>query len=713
MGGRIGHKGAVRAAIASAAFAAAGVTAWACADTREPPRWELAKDYYDSGGNGAVLTPGNDTRVNLLLLLADRHGVPVRHAAAAAPEGPPLALFDWKGMAQAAQPPEPAQAAEPDYWGGTRCQSNAAGAAAFVTALRANPAVPEEEKQRLVAARTAFAPTCSSDPAAAPAVAASSAAGRAFAIYMAGAAHFYGERFDAAEAAFDSLRDAPDPWLRETAHYMLARNALNRAQQASHDEYGWLADPEQRDRAGIAAAGKAFEAYLAGWPEGRYAASARGLTRRVAWLADDGAALAAAFDRQLEKAAAPDGAAGAVALVQEIDRALIETDNGSAARNPLLLAVADLQRMRCHDDWETPGEDCGTRLTRQELERQAPLFADEPALYGYLRAAEAFFVRQQPREVLSLIPDAAHQPRFTYTEFSRQMLRGMALEAVRDRNARAFWLTLFPGAVQPYQREAVELALALHEQRSGRVDRVFAADSKVRHPVMRQLLLEHVAGPDLLRRQAQNSTAPKQERDVATYMLLAKELQRGFYREFLDDVRLLPANLPEEYHHSGAASYDPTAPGELPPPPLRHFAPGANVGDTGCPALLATVEQLAARPQAAGPRLCLAEFFRVNGFDWFGMDEPVSGNGLGSAPSQFPGKPYQRLEVYKAVIADPAATADQRALALNRAIRCYQPTGTNSCGGREVALEQRSAWFQRLKRDHPGSRWARTLRYYW
>ena len=59
------------------------------------------------------------------------------------------------------------------------------------------------------------------------------------------------------------------------------------------------------------------------------------------------------------------------------------------------------------------------------------------------------------------------------------------------------------------------------------------------------------------------------------------------------------------------------------------------------------------------------------------------------------------------------ATADQRALALNRAIRCYGPSGYNSCGGVEVPVEQRRAWFQRLKRDYPNSRWAQSLRYYW
>ena len=689
---------------------AVGVTAFACADPGVTPTWELAKDYYDLGGNGAMLTPGNDTRVNLLLLLADRHGTPVRDPAATQ-KGPPLVLFPWTVMSEAAAPPAPAPT-DGDYREPSRCQTQASGAAAFLAALKADPQLPQEERQALAAARSAYVPDCAAagSPPAAPAV--SSPAGKAFAAYLTGAGQFYGGRFPEARGTFAALNAAPDPWVRETALYMAARTELNRAQQASFDEYGSLAEPEHRDMAAIAAAGAAFDAYLKAYPNGRYAASARGLTRRVAWLGGKREALAAALERQLAGPAAS-GAAAGVALADEIDVTLLEPGGGAAARDPLLVAVVDLQRMRCTQTSDTPGEACGPRLAAGELERQAPLFAREPALYGYLRAAQAYFVRHQPREVLSLIPDSARQRRFSYVEFSRQVLRGMALDAVHDRNARAFWLSLFDGAVQPYQREALELALALHEERSGGLARIFAPDSKVRHPVMRQLLLENVAGPDLLRQQARDSRAPKQEREVATYMLLAKELRGGFYREFLDDIRLAPAEAQETGYYEGAADYDARYSDELPPPPLGRFGAKAPLGDAGCPALTATVRQLADAPKAVRPRLCLAEYFRSNGFDGFEADGQVEGKGLGTSKPQFPGGRYERLEVYKSVIADPAASDDDRALALNRAVRCYAPSGYNSCGGTEVPVEQRRAWFNRLKHDYPRSRWAQSLKFYW
>ena len=683
-----------RAGFLVAALLAGAVTAWACADVEASPTWAIAKDDYDSGGNTAVLTPGNDTRVNLMLLLADRRGEPVRDPAAPR-EGPPLVLFPWAAMARdAPQAPRSANA----EWEPSRCQSNGAGSAGFLAALGANAQLREEERQSLAAARTAFVPNCGGEGVAVAPVATQTPAGRAFASYLEGAADFYAGRFDEARTGFAALVRAPDAWVRETALYMVARSELNRAQLAALDEYGWMVAPDRRDLAAVSAAGAAFEFYLRTYPSGRYASSARGLTRRVAWLAGDREALAAAVGRQIAARGAFDGPADSVSFVNEIDHTLLSGETRAAPRDPLLLAVVDLQRMRCGPSAEGPEAACGPRISREELESQAPLFAGEEALFGYLRASEAFYVRSAPREVISLIPDAARQARFTYLEFSRQVLRGLALEAVGDPNARAFWLSVVEGAVQPYQREALELALALHDERAGNIERVFAADSIVRHPEIRRILLEHSAGPALLRRQARDGSVPKQERDAAAYVLLAKELRRGMYRDFLDDLRLVPAG--------GEAS-------ALAPPLVTLFAPGASVGEAGCRDLRSTVSQLAATPNAPGPRLCLAEFFRLNGFDDFPFDEPAGASGLGSSRSQFPGQAYHRLEVYKSVMADRAATPDQRAFALNRAIRCYGPSGYNSCGGVDVGVEQRRAWFQRLKRDYPNSRWAQTLRYYW
>ena len=719
--------GQVRLAIIAVVAAACGIVAWACADMSEGPAWALAKPDYDPGGSAAMLLPSNDTRVNLLLLLADRRGATVRDPGAKE-DGPPLILFPWYVMANRADPPGEASN---DYVGGSRCQTNVTGTAAFVGAVRASAQVLDGEKQVLIAAREALQPgakqveqympdvecTGGSLPEAQLATI-QSPGGRAFASYLKGAQQFYAGTFDPAIGEFGSLSGAADPWIRETASYMVARAQLNRAIQRSLNEYGDVAELAKRDRAGAAAAGAAFDAYLKAYPTGRYASSARGLLRRVHWLEGDTGALAGDYGRQIS-ARGFDGAATAVDFVNELDNKLpLPTNSPNVVQNPVLLAVVDLHRMRQPEDASARSYCCGPPITKAEIEGQRAAFGSDTELYDYIRAAEAFFVRKQPREVLQILPDAAHQARFTYLQFSRQMLRGLALDAAGDRNARGFWLSLFAGSSQPYQRQALELALAIHDEKGGRLDLVFAPGSEVRHPVIRQILLEHVAGRDILRQQASRAGVPKLESETALYMLLSKELRRGFYGEFIGDLRLLPADSVTDTYYGGGTNYDARWNPTQERPPLGLFGAAGKLGDAGCPALAQTASQLAANPGAIRPRLCLAEFFRNNGFDnfneWGSFDEPLEGTGLATTRQLFPRPaPYSRLEIYKAVIADPAATADDKAFALNRAVRCYAPSGNNSCSGTEVEVAQRKAWYLRLKRDYPQSHWATSLKTYW
>jgi len=79
----------------------------------------------------------------------------------------------------------------------------------------------------------------------------------------------------------------------------------------------------------------------------------------------------------------------------------------------------------------------------------------------------------------------------------------------------------------------------------------------------------------------------------------------------------------------------------------------------------------------------------------------------------FPGAPLQRIDIYKAVLASPQASADDRAFALNRAIRCYAPAGNSSCGVANEPKSVRKARYLELKSKYPGSPWAKELKTYW
>lgn len=695
--------------ILAAAIAAFGATvAIACAWGPSAPVWSLEKADYDPDGNAAFLSPANDSRVNMMLLLADRR--PTGLDLLPAGKGAGLVLFSWGTFAHRITPDDDPRIDDSPG----RCQTNASGAEAFTDAVAAADTIPAAEKSLLIAARRALS-VCGGHEEQATASAGSPASpvGRAFTNYLVGARGFYRGDFALARESFERLRETEHPWLRETALYMVARTALNRAQSLMFDEYGSILPVDKRDRPAATAASAALEAYLSAYPQGRYSASATGLLRRAYWLAGDKLRLSGAYQRIIASDADRSTAAMDLDLAQEIDAKLFDHADPSAAdatsrlTGGAMLAISDLMRMR-----DAEGSPCCSPIGADEIEAQRSGFGSEVALFDYVRAAHAFFVRHDPAAVLRLIPDASHQQRFGTLQFSRQVLRGLALDATNDTNARRFWIDLLPGADGPYQREAVELAIATHDERSGAPERVFAEGSPVTNKLIREVLLTYKAGPDLLRRQARDAALPARERNVALYLLLSKELQRGFYADFLRDVRLVPATAPNQ---SGAELND----GSIEvleneePMPLGMFTRPSDLGGIGCPALSNTVQALVANSRAVTPQLCLAEFFRNNGFDHFPYDEALKNKGLASTAPLFAGAPYSRQSVYQAVLADRRATADERAYALYRAIRCYAPSGGNDCGGQDVDVEQRRAWFRQLKADYPKSRWAKSSDLYW
>ena len=264
-----GFRGRFRLGALALLGAVSAIVAWACADSGNPPTWALDKPDFDSGGSAAMLLPSNDTRVNLYLLLADRRGAAVRDPRAS-DRGPPLALFPWWAMANAALPPK---ADGGELYEASLCQTNASGAEAFAAALQANRAIPEAEKSLLIGVRKESSSTASGCGVASLTQEQTSAIrsrdGQGYAAYLLGARAFYAGEFDRSADLFRTLGDAPDAWLRETGLYMVGRTLLNRAILAAIDEYGSLADRDKRDLGAIATAGAALAAYLNAYPKGR------------------------------------------------------------------------------------------------------------------------------------------------------------------------------------------------------------------------------------------------------------------------------------------------------------------------------------------------------------------------------------------------------------------------------------------------------------
>ena len=687
-------------------YIAASGLALACAGGGFEGSYNLRSAAF-IGSNNAMLAPGNDSRVNLMFLLADSKGLST--AGLAYPDashdfnqtGP--VFLDWR-MLRAAFTRAPAvdYAVDTPPYAGTRCAGYAAGTAAFSAALAANGGLPAAERTALAASRAAGEAVCKDatawerrygdrkgTPIAAtgqwPAV--TSAAGREFLAYLRAADAFYAERFADALAGFAGLSRAADPWVRETAAYMIVRAQFAAAQQPAFGDYGEY-QAGKVDQAAVQRGRVGIDAYLGAWPRGRYAASLAGLQRRAAWLAGDQAALASIYGAQLGQVpAAPEAA---VALVEEIDSKLpYATGPAETGRNVLLLAMNDLFAMRVQDGEGAPRPG----ITAEDLAAQAPLFAGQPDLFGYLQATHAFYFARDYRRVLALIPDDARRPAYSNLGFSRQVLRGMALAALRDRNEAGFWMELIGGAKGLWQRPLVELALAMNLERSGRLDAVFAPGSAVTEPTLRTILIDHSASPALLRRIAAQKALPAGERDHALMVLLSNELTRGQFAAFLND-----AAIPVVARDAAAAIFTRGPTGD---------------GSYACPVLADTVRTLAARPADPAALLCLGEFFRLNGQGQGGYSPPApQADELGGFAKGFDGRRLGRAEFYDKVMASPAASADDKAYALYRAVMCYAPSGSSECGP-DVPKSRRKAWFDQLRKAYPDSRWTKKLRYYW
>lgn len=414
-------KGAVMAGLLASSGAAL-----ACADVGCEPIWSLF------GGsrachNHVVIAPGNDSRLNLLALLRDSAGLGLASGNSYPDPGFDETGFghtflDW-GMASRQWVPaaDPLADAPPGP-----CERFGAASPAFSAALGANRAVPEGERSALVAAREKLVARCADNtlPEVLSAITPASAPGKAFLGYLAASDAFYGARWDDARTGFAALVAAPDPWVAETARYMVARAELGAALARSIDGYGFFDGVKSADKAAAQRAKAALAEYLKAYPAGRYAASARGLERRALWVSGEFPALGQRYEALL--AEAPQDGAGLIELINEADNKYLSNSENPGPRGGglLLLAAADLMAMRVANPDDTMSSGSETPLDAATLASQQASFLRAPELYAFLQANHAFYVAKDQARVLQLIPDDARRASYTPLAFSRQVLRG-------------------------------------------------------------------------------------------------------------------------------------------------------------------------------------------------------------------------------------------------------------------------------------------------
>ncbi|HEX9449141.1 MAG TPA: hypothetical protein VF920_14220, partial [Dongiaceae bacterium] len=511
------------------------------------PSWSLASTDYDPCNSVPFLSPTNDTRVNLRLLIADSSKVDL----------PGITLSDFDRTFGYGLVPFPME----DLWtandtaensgdisvtlasgDGSRCRSNNADTAqAFIDQVGKTSGLSEAERNALTEGRQAFVSVCDSD------VSASidnlqSAQSKEFALYLTGARAFYSGDFPTAQQAFAGLGNSSQAWLKETALYMMGRNALNAAQVRAFDEMGFP-KLENADQGQLKLAEAGFKVYLQEYPQGLYAASARGLMRRVYWLMSDQEHLADAYGDAIARGTLTDNQA--MSLAKEADNKLLTGVDPMKIKDPFLLAILDLMAMRQSDGkQQVNGSPPSKPFTARLLRAQQPLFASHQELYAYLVAATHYYVEKDPAQTLATLPKFDNTKAITtYLAFSEAMLRGLTLEATGNRaEAQAFWTHLFPQTKQTLARPTLELALAINLQNAHKLDAVFEPNSLITGGEIRSFLVLKSAGPALLRQQIKAASTTPVQRDTALFVLLYKDLTRGHYGDFAGDLKLAPLN---------------------------------------------------------------------------------------------------------------------------------------------------------------------------
>jgi hypothetical protein len=672
------------------------------------PRGTIFLRSYETCNSVPFLSPANDSRLNLELLLIDAGRLTGTLSSSGQYPAPgdvawlqvPFNLEDWQvhertSSAAADSGALKSTADSNDYaqGEGSRCSNARNGMAALENAVNAAVALPKDEASTLIAARRALAPNCNaaadSDWKAPQGI--RSALGREFAVYIKGANAFYAGAFPAALNSFKSLKDSASPWLKETSRYMVGRTLLNSAPLHAFGQWGEI-KLDKVDKNDLKDAEDTFNSYLHDFPYGLYATSSRGLLRRVYWLADDQTKLAEAFDRAFADSVKGVNNVTLLELVQEADSKLIASIKIDRIQSPQFLAIIDLMRMRSTDE-KVAGVATNASLILADLEGQKDRFASKPALFKYLLAAFHLYADSKPEHTLALLPNLTGA-RLSYFDFSQQTLRILALDASKQYDAeRKLLLQMLPMAKLPLQSEQLQLALAGLEERTGHLDRVFAPESPIHEKAIRTILVEYTASAEMLRQRIRDPKENAEVIDAALYTLLYKELTGGKHQAFQTDLTLLRPH-PSEF----LASFVDSGEGKS--------------SEYRCPSLREVASTLQRDGSDARSLNCVGELVRLHGVH-FGQDAAPPKTDLGGSGSLFPVTNYSRMDSYLPVIANKQAPGDARAYALFRAVNCYASSGISDCGNQNIPQSTRKQWFQMLHKEYPDSTWAKSSKYYW
>jgi hypothetical protein len=578
--------------------------------------------------------------------------------------------------------------------------NNTASVSQFFAALQADAALTAEQRQALAQARMGLYSGANREQVESSlATLPTDSPAQHYKNYLAAAASFYAGDYASAERDFTQLAKSDRPWLAETAQYMLMRTALNKSSQNSVGEYGDF-DIAKINREDATQAQTLAQAYLQRFPQGQYAASTRGMLRRINWYLQAWPQLAGLYEQTLQQSTD----------AQQLRETVIEYDNvyGMAFYDQSVLeAFPDAPRVSYIELLRALRLDSNNKptLKQAQLDASKPVFeqSQKLPLWHNLQLNLWMATGNYAAIIQAVAPAQKLVPHDTLA-FSEQVLYGEALMGQQNWTAaRDFWQQLLKLGQDNEQRQYVQAKLAATLVYSGDVAAVFAPDSAVTNLRFRSQVLKTQATLEQLRQQAVHGPN-NEERTIALHTLLVRDLTENRFGDWLKDKKLVseiaPPVIGEAFNDVNLSTFD-------------WNGDAAQAGYT-CRSLNETVTVLSKKADDAHPLNCLGEFFRTTQTH-VDLWENSSGNDVLEAAisRKEPFGQFDRQSYYQQVITSPTAEVEDKSFALYRAIMCYAPSGANECGGEDVDKLQRKGWFTQLKTQYPGSPWAQKLKYYW
>ena len=666
------------------------------------PDFSLDASDYAACSNLPVLTPGNDNKTNMALLLSDL-GLAKIKTLKPDPELWPAYYgsvpFDEIMLSTVIENKIPNKRSrfklnseQISYE--ERCISLQEGEFQFIAHVKANKSISTAEQQLLIAERKKIT-DCENKLALITIDANWSATTRQYASYLNGSILFYNANFFAATKIYSALTQVDDAWLKETSQYMLIRTELNSAFATALDTYGDI-NHDKIDHLTVKQLFDNITLYLKLYPKGQYAASARGLMRRGLWLTDRQDLLINEIIWQINN---PQSAFYNLEMSQlpaELDRRIFGSEKFDAKllKDPFLLATHNLMQMR-----KTSIEGYKP-ITWAELNKQKNSFKKQPELFRYLQAAHLYYVQDKNQDALSYLPKASSLTN-NALELSQQFLIGQILEKTNKPQAQKHWAQLLSQVSDETSRALFETALANHLNQNQSVSSFIGQNPLIKQPVLQKNFIVYFANEDSLQKIIQSDLATLDQKHAAIYTMLSKSLDTQNFTLFNQNVRYLPKDA-DQYK-----SYDSIEKLQTKPPFSDFIWQGTTItAQLKCPDLTNLSKQLTQTPKSSLANICLGEYMRHSRYGMY-----YSWNQQ-SLPSSFKGTQFARGNIYKSLIKNEPQ-GDLHAYALYRAVMCYSPNGNNDCGDEDVSKSTRKQWFDQLKRNYPNSSWAKSLKYYW